>query len=360
MAHRRDPARAQSARRQDAASRRVLRDHAARDPGSRRQPAQAVAGPGQRAAGAARARLPGRLQSVAGVVAQGAARPVRRPRAVAGAAHDRRARGRDRGVQGARVLVDRSRLRASGPALQRAPAEIARQEIRAVRSDQRARCARRARRADEIRAGPPRRQRRAVEGTQAPAVAAVHDLDLAAGGRAQARLLDQPHDAPRPGPVRGRADRRRGHRRPDHLHAYRFAEHRRRCDHRIAQGDCARLRRQGAAREPNFYRTKSKNAQEAHEAIRPTSALHTPASVAAISQRRPAQALRPDLETRRRLPDAVRDVEYRFGRSDAGGPIRRSAPAARRSSIRASSPSTRKAATRRTPRTTTRAASCRR
>jgi DNA topoisomerase-1 len=31
---------------------------------------------------------------------------------------------------------------------------------------------------------------------------------------------------------------------------------------------------------PNFYRAKSKNAQEAHEAIRPTSALHTPASIA--------------------------------------------------------------------------------
>jgi len=32
---------------------------------------------------------------------------------------------------------------------------------------------------------------------------------------------------------------------------------------------------------PNFYRSKSKNAQEAHEAIRPTSALHTPVSMAA-------------------------------------------------------------------------------
>src|SRR5215467_1362473 len=31
---------------------------------------------------------------------------------------------------------------------------------------------------------------------------------------------------------------------------------------------------------PNFYRAKAKNAQEAHEAIRPTSALHTPASMA--------------------------------------------------------------------------------
>jgi DNA topoisomerase I len=33
---------------------------------------------------------------------------------------------------------------------------------------------------------------------------------------------------------------------------------------------------------PNIYRAKSKNAQEAHEAIRPTSALHTPPSVAAF------------------------------------------------------------------------------
>jgi DNA topoisomerase-1 len=32
---------------------------------------------------------------------------------------------------------------------------------------------------------------------------------------------------------------------------------------------------------PNFYRAKAKNAQEAHEAIRPTSALHTPASIGA-------------------------------------------------------------------------------
>jgi len=32
---------------------------------------------------------------------------------------------------------------------------------------------------------------------------------------------------------------------------------------------------------PNLYRAKSKNAQEAHEAIRPTSALHTPAGMAA-------------------------------------------------------------------------------
>src|SRR3546814_15878314 len=32
--------------------------------------------------------------------------------------------------------------------------------------------------------------------------------------------------------------------------------------------------------KPNFYTTKSKNAQEAHEAVRTTSALRTPAQVA--------------------------------------------------------------------------------
>ncbi|HWG10675.1 MAG TPA: DNA topoisomerase I [Rhodanobacteraceae bacterium] len=40
--------------------------------------------------------------------------------------------------------------------------------------------------------------------------------------------------------------------------------------------------KQGLPEHPMVYKTKSKNAQEAHEAIRPTSALHTPKSVAAF------------------------------------------------------------------------------
>jgi DNA topoisomerase I len=39
---------------------------------------------------------------------------------------------------------------------------------------------------------------------------------------------------------------------------------------------------QALPEQPNVYKTKSKNAQEAHEAIRPTSALRTPAQVAAF------------------------------------------------------------------------------
>lgn len=42
-----------------------------------------------------------------------------------------------------------------------------------------------------------------------------------------------------------------------------------------------RFGKQALPAQPNVYKTKQKNAQEAHEAIRPTSALHTPESVAA-------------------------------------------------------------------------------
>ena len=82
----------------------------------------------------ARARLPGRLQPVAGAVAQGAARPVRRPRAVAGAAHDRRARGRDRSVQGA-ASTGRIEAELRASASRRFTARLAklrRPEVRAV------------------------------------------------------------------------------------------------------------------------------------------------------------------------------------------------------------------------------------
>ena len=103
--------------------------------------------PGRRAAGAPRARLSGRLQPVAGAVAQGAARPVRRPRAIAGAAHDRRARGGDRSLHRPRVLEHRGRVRASVAGVHRQADQARRQEVRAVHHHRRrhrrggARCA---------------------------------------------------------------------------------------------------------------------------------------------------------------------------------------------------------------------------
>ncbi len=57
------------------------------------------------------------------------------------------------------------------------------------------------------------------------------------------------------------------------------------------------------------YKTKAKNAQEAHEAIRPTDVTRTPASVARYLQADQAEALRADLEARRRKPDGLRRDE---------------------------------------------------
>ena len=153
--------------------------------------------PGRCAAGAPRARLPGRLQPVAGAVAQGPERPVRRPRAVAGAAHDRGARGGDRSLRRPRVLVDRGRVRCIPTQAFTArlaklddkkfeqftitdgdTAEAARQRIVARRQRRAARHRRQLSKERKRRPSPP-----------------VHHLDPAAGSRAQARLHHQAHHA---------------------------------------------------------------------------------------------------------------------------------------------------------------------
>ena len=83
------------------------------------------------------------------------------------------------------------------------------------------------------------------------------------------------------------------------------------------------------ADEPRIYKTKSKNAQEAHEAIRPTSAAITPADVEGKIERRPVQALRADLEARGRLADEPRRVRHRRGRPARRRRRRAAPPAAR-------------------------------
>ena len=198
--------------------------------------------PGRRAAGAPRARLPGRLQPVAGAVAQGPARPVRRPRAVAGAAHDRRARGGDRSLRRPRVLVDRGRVRAPDPDLHRQAQQARRQEVRAVHRHRRRH---RRGRAPAHRRGRQRRaarHRRRQQGAQAPPVAAVHHLDAAAGRPRASSASPPPHHARRAEAVRRRGDRRRGHGRPDQLHAYRLGQPVGRSAERDPRRDRARLR----------------------------------------------------------------------------------------------------------------------
>ena len=173
--------------------------------------------------GAPRAGLPGRLHPLAGAVAQAARQPQRRPRAVGRAAADLRARGRDRGVPRPRILDGRGRLHhARRRAVHRAADASRRQEARPVRPPQRSRLAMRAKAAR--RGGPLHRRLGREEARQAQPARAVHHLDAAAGGIAQARLRRAADHAAGAAALRRRRDRRRD-RRPDHLHA-----HRRRAD----------------------------------------------------------------------------------------------------------------------------------
>ncbi len=64
--------------------------------------------------------------------------------------------------------------------------------------------------------------------------------------------------------------------------------------------------------EPRIYRTQAKNAQEAHEAIRPTDMFRRPAAVARHLDDEQRRALRADLEARGGEPDG--DCAHRSGR----------------------------------------------
>ena len=104
--------------------------------------------------------------------------------------------------------------------------------------------------------GPLRRG----EAVPLAAQAAVHDEHAAAGGRPQAAPVGVASDAPRAGAVRAGLH---------HVHAHR----QRRAVDGGAQGRAravaAEYGRQFLSPQPKQYTSKSKNAQEAHEAIRP-------------------------------------------------------------------------------------------
>ena len=65
---------------------------------------------------------------------------------------------------------------------------------------------------------------------------------------------------------------------------------------------------------PRRYSTKAKNAQEAHEAIRPTDMGRLPAQVRPLSRRRAGAPLRADLDPHRREPDGIRRTRTHDGR----------------------------------------------
>ena len=121
------------------------------------------------------------------------------------------------------------------------------------------------------------------------------------------------------------------------------------------------------------YKTKAKNAQEAHEAIRPTDVTRTPAGRRQASRPRPGPPLRADLEAHGGEPDGLRragaDHRRHRGARAATASLRPARHRLGRACSTASSRSTRKAATTAsawskrarttTPRTMT-AAACRR
>ena len=91
------------------------------------QPREISPRSGERAAGKARARLPRRFQSLAAPVEKGGtAWCFRGTRAESGAAHDLRARGRDRTLRRARVLDNRCRRREVRAGFSRPPDRVSR------------------------------------------------------------------------------------------------------------------------------------------------------------------------------------------------------------------------------------------
>src|SRR6187551_2495094 len=231
-----------------------------------------------------------------GAVAQAARGQERGPGAVGRAAADRRPRARDRGVQGAGILVGRRQAAARRDRVRRAAGHVRRAEARAAEH----------RRRGHRRAGQGRGRGRALHGrgrrdqaAQAQSRAAVHHLDAAAGSRAQARLFGEPHDAA--GAVALRGGR-------DHLHAYRRGADGRQRDLRLPPGDRRPVRRALPARAAAHLPDQG---QERAGSARGDPPDRLPPHARGFGRR--GQALRPDLQAGDGEPDGRREPRADHG-----------------------------------------------
>ena len=171
--------------------------------------------------------------------------------------------------------------------------------------------------AEAVRRAPParesargRRLRSLGRAPYAAAGGAVHDLDVAAGGEPQASVLGAAHDAWRSACTRAATS--------PYAHDCRCRRPRR------ARDQARRSARRSSWLEPRRYNRKVKNAQEAHEAIRPAGdSFRTPTTRRELSGRRrrfttwsgrtsPADGRRPRRPSR---PDRRRCPRLRRARS---------------------------------------------
>ena len=202
-------------------------------------------------------------------VGEGAPRPVRGPRAVGGPAADLRPRARDQGLHRPRSTGS------SRPTSRRSPPPVFAANL--VKKDGK-NVGDRATPSEAARRPRPTSRRRpsASSKVTGPRAQAPHPSPPFITSKLQQdafrklRFSVQEDDAGRAAALRGHRARRRGQRRPDHLHAHRLDPRLRRRPRRGARAHRAQPTAQTYVPEkPDFYRSK-KGAQDAHEAIRPT------------------------------------------------------------------------------------------
>ena len=164
------------------------------------------------------------------------------------------------------------------------------------------------------------------EAVHAAPGAAVHDVHAAAGRQPQVRVLGRADDAGRAAAVPGRRYRRRRSRRPDLVSPHRLDDAEREGAARGRPGRHARCTAPSITTGPRQYQTKVRNAQEAHEAIRPTEFRRTPQSLERILE---ADELRIyDLIWKRAIASQMADARHAADdawRSPAHGRERRTA-----------------------------------
>ena len=333
-------------------------------PAGARQHPRARRPAGRRAGDPAHPRPALRLRGQPGAVAQGPPGPVRRSRAVRRHAAGGRARARAHGVRRRRLLGRHRhvRRRGRGRAVVQRPPDVGRRAARGHRPrlpGHRAAAGRRRRpprRGPRDRAGGRPGRRRVLrllardQAVHAPPGRAVHHLDPAAGGVAQAADGVAADHAHRAGAVRERLH---------HLHAYGLVVAERAGDRRRAPAGVRAVRRRvHPGRAPRLHQQGQGRAGGARGHPPRRRPLPDPRAGGQGAVGRPVPALRADLEAHRRLADGRRP------RADRVGPPRRdrrrrhrrrcSPPPAPSSRSAGSSRRTRRVATSRgTPRTPT-------